>query len=114
MIIGQTILASDAGATTVYSPWFPRDGNSATFVLDVLVSWDSAVDVTVQTKNSQEADPGTPASGGTISITGTGRAENRNYDFKEWVRFKYEVNVVPGKTEGFAHCRMREPAWETN
>jgi len=54
MLIGQTILADDAAATTVYSPWFPRRGNAATFVLEVIVASTATVTVTMQTKNSED------------------------------------------------------------
>ena len=115
MIIGETICAVNAAATTVYSPWFPRQGNAATFVLEVIAEANSAkVEVTVQTKNSEDADPGTSAAGTSFSQSGAGTKKNRNYNFKELVRFKVEVSTTVIGTVAWAHFRMLNPAWETN
>ena len=117
MIIGTTLLAkSSSAATVVYSPWFPRRGDAMTFVLDVISIDNATIDVSAYTKNSQSIDPGTAASGTSISetaTTGTAPASARVNDLLEWVRFKYEVTADPG-TDGFVHFRMREPSWETN
>lgn len=120
MIIGETICAVSEQTTVVYSPWFQRQGNAATFVLDVIDastptggSADPTVTVTVQTKNSEDVDPGSPATGGTFAQTGAGRQEHRNSNFKELVRFKFEVSTSASGI-AWSHFRMLNPAWETN
>ena len=37
MILGQTIFSgADGGSEDYYTPWFPANGNYATFVLEIL------------------------------------------------------------------------------
>ena len=113
MLIGQTLMADDAAVTVAYSPWFSRQGNSATFVLEVIASYDAQVSAVIQTKNTDDTDAGatslTP-----VTKTGVGRAEIRNSGFDELVRYKFEVSTAGAATEGYAHCRMLDPIWETN
>lgn len=118
MIIGETVCARGEQATVVYSPWFQRLGNAATFILDVIASSGSncTVTVLVQTKNSEDADPapgGGGAAGGTFNQVGAGPEEHRNFNFKELLRFEFTV-AASGSDIEWAHFRMLNPSWETN
>ena len=113
MLIGQTIMVNGTAITTVFSPWFLRQGNAATFGIEILAASNGKVTVTVQTKNSEDPDPGSPATGGTFLQSGVGRNTGRNHDLDELVRYKLEVQGL-ASGDGFAHFRMLEPIWEHN
>ena len=112
MIIGVTI----HNGLTAYSPWFPRQGNAATFAMEVIGISGATLTVTVHTKNTEDADnSGTQAAtGGSFSAVTTAPQQpvKRNYDLKELVRFQY---VVTGSNAyDWVHFRMLPPAWEKN
>ena len=123
MWIGETLLTNDSmSGVTYYTPWFPREGNGATFVCEVLQTGDvETLQVTVETKNADEDDSAAVAVGTAASITLT--ADTRTAferggglagaGFKELVRLKYTVvqSSVEGAPLGFVHCRMQNPSW---
>lgn len=118
MIIGDTIGAPPSPASTVvYSPWFSRQGDAATFALQIIEIDGANVSLDVQTKNTDDADPGASATvDGTAISNQTSTStphEVRYTGFEELVRFKYTVKGT-GSSMGFAHIRMLNPAWEVN
>src|SRR5262252_9015983 len=128
MIIGQTIVATPDGVTTVYyGPWFHRNGNLAVMACDVIAtSGLGAFVIDVQTKNTDESDKTVvnPNSGASNSITltantvtnfqvGAALTSTALLGFKELVRFKYGI-TASGAGNGWVHFRILNPAWLTN
>lgn len=118
-LIGTTLIYP----TVTYSPWFPRTGDAATFVLELLTTTIvSAGDfkVTVETKNTEQ-DDNIPAGQQTAfpsiqvptSPTTVARTSKRVDGLLELVRFKFEwaTSLTAGT---FAHFRMLPPMWEVN
>ncbi len=52
MIIGTTLLKG----VTVYTPWFPREGNAATFALDMIGISGATVTVSIMHKDYEDDD----------------------------------------------------------
>lgn len=117
MIIGQHLAANttDQGVQRYYyTPWFPRGGNNGTFTLDVIdASPTASITVTVQTKNSEEVDPGVPI--GSLSVPATiaaGQHSSLLAGALELVRF--EILVTGDPVADWVHCRMLNVTWQTN
>ena len=118
-VIGQVLTVG-----TFYSPWFPRGGNGASMTLDVIAinGTSTAIQVTVETKNSEDADNEIDAStwaSGSVTAVGTDTwtageegGDAANQGFLELVRFKYAVTSSDGW--GNVLFRMLNPSWFTN
>lgn len=116
MIIGQTVVM---GSNNYYSPWFPRQGDSAVFSVQLFAtgpSFAGSLNVFMETKNNDQADSAAgTATNGTFSMSGTtpgvfGTALVSS--LSELVRFKFVPN---GTTAGtYMHFRILPPAWEAN
>jgi hypothetical protein len=118
--IGVLIHAGGTSTPTPYfTPWSGRGGNSAVFVADVIalnLSSSGAgykILITVQTKNSEDVDPGTdlgtfaeistvPSSPPTKYLTG----------LKEL--FRYKIEVFGSAASDWVHMRMLGPSWLSN
>jgi len=114
MIIGQTLIMV---AGTYYSPWFPRQGDSAVFsaqAIALTASFAGSLNVYIETKNAIQVDgsAGT-ATNGTFYLSAVGVAGTALVSgLSELVRFKY---VPTGTTAGqFVHFRILPPAWQSN
>ncbi len=103
--------------STVYSPWFARGGDSATFRCEVVRNQNGSITVTMVTKNSNETGPGESADSG-VEIVGTttqiyAATINGNIDgptdvgFKELVRYKFQVTG----DGGYVLFRMLPLVW---
>lgn len=112
MIIGQTLETE----VTAYTPWLPRRGDAATFLVDVIgiQSSNCQLTVTIQHKNLDEADSSATTAGTFSVATSTGIKTKRVSGLKELVRLKYFMTLgSPGNPE-WIHLRMLVPSWETN
>ena len=124
MILGATLCSNSSTGCTYYSPWFPRQGNGATFVCEVLQTGDLAsLEITVETKNTDQDDSAAVAVGAAASISLTA-GDRTSFErgnglagtgFKELVRLKYVVKQSASPTNlGYVHCRMQNPSWLTD
>ena len=112
MLIGQTALAPTSGATC-YTPWFPRQGNALTLVLEVMKAsgaFDFAFDV--QTKNQEDADSALTALGSGSSAT-AGTATLLVTGCLELVRYKFVLRGTGGSAV-WVHFRSNAPQWQPN
>ena len=113
VVIGTTLSHQSSG--TYYSPWFPRQGNAATFSLELIAQSSASIGitVTVETKNQDEKDSSADPVTGTLQTDDIGVVSLRFEGFLELVRFKYVVKG--GATlEDWGHFQMLNPSWETN
>ena len=109
MIIGQTIFKS---ATSYYSPWFPRQGDAATFAAQsVAISATGTLKVVIETKNLEDVDTAAVALG-TITLSTTTPGTVRVSGLKELVRFRYDM--TGSASTDWSHFRVLPPAWEAN
>ena len=113
MIIGQTVVAENSTGTVVYTPWFPRQGNDCTSVLDIIaISGDARVDVDMETKNSDQIDSAAGSMGSVSDKTASTSFSCTNA--KELCRYKITVKYyTTGTSIVYAHFRMLAPSWET-
>ena len=112
MLIGETITAEDTTGTTVYTPWFPRQGNNVTSTVDVIaISSGANLAITLQTKNSDETDD-TATDKNTNTVTATGVDPQRDTNLEELVRYKIRLYRSSGTGTIYAHFRMLAPQWE--
>jgi hypothetical protein len=124
MLIGQTISSETASGNTYYSPWIPRGGNAAIFVVDVIETADlQSFTITAQTKAVEDDDSAASAVGGAKTVTltndtrtsfprGTGVTGG---GFQDLVRFKYVIKQASSPSDlGYVHFRMLNPAWITD
>lgn len=131
MSIGE-VLYANVGTTTVYSPWFEKCGNQATFAVEVIAQTPGGVtagslEVRVQTKEMDETDQQAvtlerqdvagfwfPVVGGTTRIADSYMSTARYKDFKDLVRFMYIVqNTAPAKSF-WVQSRVAPPMWQSN
>ncbi|MCA9309882.1 MAG: hypothetical protein KDA21_01680 [Phycisphaerales bacterium] len=113
MIIGQTIVAEDQTGTTVYTPWFPRQGDACRSTLDVIaISASGQFDVDMQTKNSEDTDATTPSSMGDTSNATSTTTFNCS-GAKELCRYKITLQHSSGTGTVYGHFRMLSPSWLT-
>lgn len=117
MLIGQSVLAPSAAAAKYYSPWFPRQGNECTVVIEVLRASGALTTFTCQvyTKDQEDADPGTTV-GSSITIGSSTTASTITpavrSGFKELVR--YEITLQGSGADRWVHFRSNPPIWEPN
>jgi hypothetical protein len=140
MFIGQTLTAENVntdGSTVVsdesivYSPWFPRGGNAGTIATEILVISRAATDgsssstpkleMTVQTKNTDQADSAATDKGSAESAsTGAMKVEpSVATGLLELVRIKFRLydseSINPFLPRTFyVVFRALNPSWETN
>ena len=117
MLIGQSVLAP-TGGTKYYSPWFPRQGDACTVVIEALRASGALTTFTcqVQTKNNEDTDSSATSVGSAIAI-GTSTTQSvttmaARSGFKELVR--YEYNVVGSSATRWIHFRSNPPIWQPN
>jgi len=98
---------------TVYSQWFPRLANSATFLAQTIARSGATCTITIQSKLASDSETGNITNmGSTISCSAVGTASAHNADLKEMVRYKY---VITGTNAyDWIHFMMLEPQWEFN
>jgi len=101
------------GSTAVYSPWFPRQGDSMTVTCElVAVSGESVnLTVTVYTKKADASGNGTLVSGaGSIVVNDGQLVDYDQYEgnLEDLVRYKF--TTASGVTNWWLF-RMRDPIW---
>jgi hypothetical protein len=134
MFIGQTLATENyddgggvtARTATVYTDWFPRLGNAATFAFEVIFisdpdgSGDSTptIKMTIQTKNLIDYDGGSGQSDvGNVTATDVGVGTKYGENLLELVRLKFEFyddGGAPSERVMVTTFRALEPAWVTN
>ena|SRR5688500_13941563 len=84
------VIADPGDGTSVYSPWFPRQGDVALFTLEIGAVSSVTLTVEVATKNTEDPGDGTLV-GGSISRGTVGRSATTwgPTDLEELVRFKF-------------------------
>lgn len=114
MLIGQTLFAPDADPFAVYySPWFPRQGDSFTALVEVIkTSGAFLAEVQVQTKNEEQADASASSLGAVFSISAEGTATELRSGCLELVR--YEITLSGVNADRWAHMRFNAPQWQPN
>lgn len=116
MFIGQTIVAEDTTGTTIYSPWFWRQGDGMTSAAEVIAfSSTGQLTISILDKNSdQTGDAPNAAVGSFDTITGTGPYNKRVSGLRELVRYKIVLKRASGTGTIYAHLRLLAPSWETS
>lgn len=121
MFFGATLFSSSDTGLVYYSPWVPKQGNSATFVCDMIASAAVETDgftISVQTKANEEDDSAavTLGSAQAIDITPDTRTPFErglgidDAGFKDLVRLKYSL-TFNGSGLSFVHFQILEPSW---
>lgn len=104
---------------TIYSPWFPRGGDSMIATIDVVAINAAQIVVKVFTKSIDDTGDGHNANTSvSISRTGTGRApaewlSTPSTGLQELVRYEFTVteDFVPGGDVAWVLFRMLTPVW---
>lgn len=113
MLLGETIASDESGDTDYYGFWMPAGGNDGVAAVEVfLLSTASAFKVYLQTKSSDEADPG-PSSNliGNVTLSST-TPQLYKFDVngaKDLVRYRVEMLDV-----GSVHLQFSQPLWSPN
>ena len=98
---------------TVYSPWFSRRANAATFLAQTVARVGATCTITVQTKLASDIETGNITDlANTITCNAVGTTSARNADLKELVRFKYVLTGT--NSTDWIHFLVLEPQWENN
>ena len=109
MIIGTTLLKGVTG----YTPWFPREGNAATFVFDIIgISDDASVTVSIMHKDYENDDSAEALVVAFAGVNKRGVYTERGSGVKQLLRC--EVAVSGAYNYDWIHFRMLRPSWERN
>lgn len=120
MLIGQSVLApvakgGGAPGATYYSPWFPRQGDVVTAIVEVMRTSGGTVtmDCQIQTKNNEDNDASIVNLGSPFSVTTTAGAVTTSTEAGalEQVRYKF---TVTGDSRRWVHFRSNAPMWQPN
>ena len=121
MFEAQYLMTKSTEGESVFSPWFPRQGDCIRATLDVIQLSNATLVVEVFTKNSEDTNDGDNAdSGGTptsITATGPGRSTQEwsrtvatTIGLEELVRYKFTIKSEDGSL-AWVLFRMVPPAW---
>jgi hypothetical protein len=121
MFDGQTLVVNNS-TVYLFSPWFPRGGDFATFAAEVTVIGGTAAKLTISAyhKNADDQGDGTDVDAASnIQFTATGRlsttwpvqTSSTAKGFKQLVRYRYKF-----ESTGVAYItyRMMPPVWFDN
>lgn len=112
MIIGQTICAEDVTGETYWTPWFPRQGDACTSVVETIcIAGSTTLEVTLFHKDPNDTGDGT-ANGSAASITTATTTPFRRTGCKALVRYKLLYKRDSGTGTVFCHLRFLNPSWE--
>ena len=117
MFDAQLLFPGAAGAAlSVYSPWFPRQGDNLRVTVDVVQRASSKLTISVWTKNTTDTDDGGDAHASTsIVATATGRAVaewvSGTATLKELCRYKFTVQSTGSSATDWCLFRMLAPVW---
>ena len=115
MLIGQTVIAKTSPGTVLYGPWFPRQGNKFTAIVQVIrvsgISGTVNFRLDVETKN-REASDASPTALGNGNRTGAGMLEVANTGALELIRYKFTITGNSGVE--WVHFRSNPPLWLRN
>lgn len=117
MLIGQSVLAPTGGAT-YNSPWFPRQGDSCTVVIEVqrVSGTLSTFTCQVYTKNNEDPDSSATTVGSAITLststTDSVTTTAVRSSFKELVR--YVITATGSGATRWIHFRTNPPIWQPN
>jgi phosphoribosylformylglycinamidine (FGAM) synthase-like amidotransferase family enzyme len=115
MFIGQTIVAENTTGTTVYTPWFPRQGDAFTSSVEVIAfsSTGNLVISILDKDPDQTGDAPNAAVGSFDTITGVGTPSKRVSGLRPLVRYKIVLQRASGTGTIYATLRMLAPSWES-
>ena len=119
MFEAQLLTASSS--VEVYSPWFPRGGDSARFTLDVIKSHATSgatitFEVEAWTKNREETGDGADADTSVSISSVSGRTTTEwlstsSVGFKELVRYRFILGNSGKSGTVWILFRMLPPVW---
>ena len=123
MLIGQSLIAPGAsgggGTHIVYGPWFPRQGDKFTAVVEVIrtsnISGGPTLQVWYETKNQEDADNEVVGNIGTVTLANITAPVTQKFSCtgcKELVRCVYVLSAEDA-TE-WIHLRANPPVWQVN
>lgn len=128
MIDAQTLVTTGAGTSsvTLFSPWFPRGGDYATFTAEVAAIAGTGAKLTVRAfhKNADETGDGTDVDTTTkIELTAAStpprqsatwpvQESSTQKGFEQLVRYQFKLEATSGTA--YATFRMLSPIWFDN
>lgn len=113
MFEAQYIMTKDADAgVTIYSPWFPRQGDQIRYTLDLVNADGATITVTLMHKNREDTGDGATTGSSIAATSSVGRSVVEfKTGLKEMVRYKFLVTAVIDGTVGWVAYRMLAPTW---
>ncbi|MBK9386022.1 MAG: hypothetical protein IPN34_14520 [Planctomycetes bacterium] len=110
MFEAQLLISKTTVGTKVYSPWFPRQSDNATFQVEVVQRSDNAtLKVEAVHKNSEDTGNGTEVTPAIVAAaTAVDIYSAEITALKEMVRFKF---TVTGTTGEWVLFRMLPTSW---
>jgi hypothetical protein len=113
LILGQTLVGKSP--TVFYGFWMPAGGNKLIASIDViLVSAASQFTLKIQTKNSEDADPGSGSNiigSQSINSTTPGVFKAEGTNAKEWIRY---LLTADDASDNYIHFQYLNPQWVPN
>jgi hypothetical protein len=117
MITGTLLVPIDAGASSYWTPWFPKGADNGAFTIEIVKKWlgssGGSFAVEVWTKNREEAGSQGPGSATAFTQLGsTDFWEAKVTDLKQLVRLKITVTGGTGGSalQGVVY-RFLPPTW---
>lgn len=111
MFEAQLLIAKGSNYS-VYGPWFPKGGDSAKFMVDVVevdINFGATLTIEVLTKNTEDTGDGSSIASQNVNSVGiTPFNLTTESTIEELVRYRYTVNSGSGDWFLF---RMLAPVW---
>ena len=112
MLIGTTVNKKASDTTTFEGYWMPRQGDEATYAVEVIAGAFGDFQFLVWTKNSEDADSAKSPLGSATPFSALGITKLTVSGAKEWVRYDLQGKNNVNKTS--LHFRFLEPQWAYN
>ena len=110
-LLGQSVIGS-LETVEKYSPWFSSGSDAATFLLQIQHQMSGvSITVTIQHKNTEEADSAATTAATFSSASGIGTYAKAASGLKELVRFRFDISA---SSDAWMHFRMLPPIWQPN
>lgn len=115
MLIGQSVIAPTTPGATYRTPWFPRQGDAFTAVVEMIRTSGGVitVDCQIQTKNNEDSDLGLFDLGAPFSVSTTAGAVTTSTTAGALEQVRLVFTVV-GNSRSWIHFRTNAPIWQPN
>lgn len=115
MLIGQSVIAPTSPGAVYRTPWFPRQSDTFTAVVEMIRTSGGLITVScqIQTKNNEGSDADIVDLGSPFTVSTTAGAVTTSTESEALEQVRLAFTVV-GSSRGWIHFRTNAPIWQPN